>query len=74
MLMHSFKLNNKKILMCLIKWNYTSDLVNKQPCVSPRDEDAPAKIEDPDALKPEGWLHDEKEFVPDPNAEKPEDW
>lgn len=39
-----------------------------------RDEDASAKIEDPDALKPEGWLDDEAEFVPDPNAEKPEDW
>lgn len=39
-----------------------------------RDEDAVAKIEDPDALKPDGWLDDEAEFVPDPNAEKPEDW
>lgn len=29
---------------------------------------------DPDALKPEGWLDDEPEFVADPNAEKPEDW
>lgn len=43
-------------------------------CVCVRDEDAPAKIEDPDAMKPEGWLDDEAEFVPDPNAEKPEDW
>lgn len=42
--------------------------------VSFRDEDAPAKIEDSDAVKPEGWLDDEEEFVPDPNAEKPEDW
>lgn len=39
-----------------------------------RDEEAPAKIEDPDALKPEGWLDDEHEFVSDPSAEKPEDW
>ena len=39
-----------------------------------RDEDAPAKIDDPDALKPEGWLDEEPEFVADPNAEKPEDW
>lgn len=39
-----------------------------------RDEDAPAKIEDADAVKPEGWLDDEPEFVPDPSAEKPEDW
>ncbi len=43
-------------------------------CVCLRDEDAPAKIDDPDAMKPEGWLDDEPEFVPDPNAEKPEDW
>lgn len=43
-------------------------------CVCLRDEDAPAKIEDPDALKPEGWLDDEAEFVSDPSAEKPEDW
>lgn len=39
-----------------------------------RDEDAPAKMEDPDAVKPEGWLDDEEDFTPDPNAEKPEDW
>lgn len=39
-----------------------------------RDEDAPAKIEDPDAVKPEGWLDDESDFIPDPSAEKPEDW
>lgn len=44
------------------------------PCLRVRDEDAPAKIEDPDAVKPEGWLDDEPEFVPDSNAEKPEDW
>lgn len=43
-------------------------------CVYLRDEDAPAKMEDPDALKPEGWLDDEEDFTPDPNAEKPEDW
>lgn len=43
-------------------------------CLCFRDEDAPAKIEDPDAVKPEGWLDDELEFVADPNAEKPEDW
>lgn len=49
--------------------------VNKKlGCVCHRDEDAPAKIEDPDAIKPEGWLDDEPEFVSDPNAEKPEDW
>lgn len=39
-----------------------------------RDEDAPAKIEDPDAVKPDGWLDEESDFIPDPNAEKPEDW
>lgn len=39
-----------------------------------RDEDAPAKVEDPDAVKPDGWLDDESDFIPDPNAEKPEDW
>lgn len=43
-------------------------------CAYLRDEDAPAKIEDPDAAKPEGWLDDEEDFTPDPNAEKPEDW
>lgn len=47
---------------------------NKRGWVCVRDDDAPAKIEDPDALKPEGWQDDEAEFVPDPNAEKPEDW
>ena len=41
---------------------------------APRDEEAPAKIQDPDALKPEGWLDEEPEFVSDPSAEKPEDW
>lgn len=39
-----------------------------------RDEDAPAKIPDEDAVKPEGWLDDEPEYIPDPDAEKPEDW
>lgn len=43
-------------------------------CVYLRDEDAPAKMEDPDAVKPEGWLDDEEDFTSDPNAEKPEDW
>lgn len=43
-------------------------------CLCLRDEEAPAKIDDPDALKPEGWLDEEPEFVSDPNAEKPEDW
>lgn len=42
--------------------------------MSLRDEDAPAKIEDPDAVKPEGWLDHEEDFTPDPSAEKPEDW
>lgn len=42
--------------------------------VSLRDEDAPAKIQDPDAVKPEGWLDHEEDFTSDPNAEKPEDW
>lgn len=40
----------------------------------PRDEDAPAKIPDENAVKPEGWLDDEPEYVADPDAEKPEDW
>lgn len=39
-----------------------------------RDEDALAKVPDPDAVKPDGWLDDEPEFVSDPTAEKPEDW
>lgn len=39
-----------------------------------RDEDAPAKIADENAVKPEGWLDDEPEYVADPDAEKPEDW
>lgn len=38
------------------------------------DEDAPKKIEDPDAVKPEGWLDDGPEFIPDPDATIPEDW
>lgn len=60
----------------IFKCEGLGDLIinNKCVCVCVRDEDAPAKIEDPDALKPEGWLDDEAEFVPDPNAEKPEDW
>jgi len=41
---------------------------------SSRDEDAPAKIADENAVKPEGWLDDEPEYVADPDAEKPEDW
>lgn len=44
-------------------------------CISlSRDEDAPAKVPDPDAVKPDGWLDDEPEFVSDPTAEKPDDW
>lgn len=39
-----------------------------------RDEDAPAKIPDENAVKPEGWLDDEPEYVADPDAEKPDDW
>lgn len=39
-----------------------------------RDEDAPAKVEDPNAVKPEEWLEEEEEFISDPNADKPEDW
>lgn len=49
-------------------------MIKMWACVCLRDEDAPAKIEDPDAVKPEGWLDDEADFIPDPNAEKPEDW
>lgn len=30
------------------------------------DEDAPYEIPDEDAVKPEGWLDDEPEFVDDP--------
>ena len=39
-----------------------------------RDESQPEKIEDEDAVKPEGWLEDEPELIPDPDAEKPSDW
>lgn len=41
---------------------------------SGRDEDAPAKISDEDAVKPDGWLDDEPEYIGDPSAVKPEDW
>lgn len=45
------------------------------PLLHPRrDEDAPAKIADEDAVKPEGWLDDEAEYIGDPDAVKPEDW
>lgn len=47
---------------------------NQLFCLCLRDEDAPAKIPDEEATKPEGWLDDEPEYVPDPDAEKPEDW
>ena len=39
-----------------------------------RDEDAPAKIVDPNAKKPAGWLDDAPENIPDPSAVKPTDW
>lgn len=39
-----------------------------------RDEDEPSKIEDLDAVKPEGWLDYEPQYVPDPSAKKPKDW
>ena len=39
-----------------------------------RDESEPEKIEDQDAVKPDGWLDDETELIPDPDAEKPNDW
>lgn len=42
--------------------------------LSVRDEDAPAKISDENAVKPDGWLDDESEYIGDPNAIKPDDW
>uniref|UniRef100_A0AAY4BNR0 Calnexin n=1 Tax=Denticeps clupeoides TaxID=299321 RepID=A0AAY4BNR0_9TELE len=39
-----------------------------------RDEDAPAKVQDEEAVKPDGWLDDEPEYIGDPDALKPEDW
>lgn len=39
-----------------------------------RDEDAPLKIPDPNAVKPEGWLDDGPEYIPDPEAAQPDDW
>ena len=39
-----------------------------------RDEDAPAKIPDPDATKPDDWHDDEPEYIADPDAVKPDDW
>ena len=39
-----------------------------------RDENEPANIPDPEAVKPEGWLDDEPMYIPDPHGEKPEDW
>lgn len=39
-----------------------------------RDENAPQKIPDPDAVKPEGWLDDGPETIPDPDARQPDDW
>lgn len=43
-------------------------------CVCLRDEEAPAKIPDEDAVKPDGWLDEEPEYISDPEALKPEDW
>ncbi|KAI3351545.1 hypothetical protein L3Q82_020228, partial [Scortum barcoo] len=40
----------------------------------PLDEDAPAQVPDEDAVKPDGWLDDELEYIGDPDAIKPEDW
>lgn len=37
-------------------------------------EEGEAKIEDVNAVKPEGWLDDEPHLVPDPEAQKPNDW
>lgn len=56
----------KKQQQCYVKTHFLLDLS--------RDEDAPAKVPDPDAVKPDGWLDDEPEFVSDPAAEKPDDW
>ena len=39
-----------------------------------RDENAPKKIKDANAKKPDGWLDDEPELIPDPQAVRPEDW
>ena len=43
-------------------------------CSCVRDEDAPAKIPDPDATKPDEWNEDEPEYIDDPDASKPSDW
>ncbi|PIO23036.1 hypothetical protein AB205_0156670, partial [Aquarana catesbeiana] len=39
-----------------------------------QDEGGPVKIEDPNAVKPEGWLDDESHLIPDSEAHKPSDW
>ena len=39
-----------------------------------RDENEPATIVDTSAVKPDGWLDDEKTLIPDPDAIKPADW
>lgn len=39
-----------------------------------RDEDAPLKIPDSSAVKPDGWLDDGPENIPDPDATQPDDW
>ena len=39
-----------------------------------RDEGAPAQIPDEAAVKPDGWLDDEPDYISDPEAVKPEDW
>lgn len=39
-----------------------------------RDENAPRKIEDPNAVIPDDWLEEEEALIPDPEAVKPSDW
>lgn len=65
---------SESVESCLWVENFYVLCVLIQNILLSRDEDAPAKIADENAVKPEGWLDDEPEYVPDPDAEKPEDW
>lgn len=65
---------SESVESCLgLKNSYVFCMLTHNTLLS-RDEDAPAKIADENAVKPEGWLDDEPEYVADPDAEKPEDW
>lgn len=77
-LMPDFDLQNKftklKNLLTVFHFiiNIKFILLHRFCCL--RDEHAPRKIEDANAVMPDDWLEEEEPLIPDSDATKPSDW